>query len=503
MKIVSGQWLQGRSSFTLNVSLNFISRRTTAAVRALQTASPRTMLVEVRTSPIVIVGAGAAGLAAARELARGGRDAVVLEARDRIGGRVFTHREPNSSVPIELGAEFVHGRPPELWKIATAANLQLYEVSERHWYFEKGKVSKAREFWRAIESVTSDMKSSARDQSLKEFLESLPDDEKSQRAKAMLVRYVEGFHAANIERIGIHGLVKANEAADEIDGDKAFRLIDGYDSLMQAMQREAESHGAKLHLNTIVKEIRLANEQIEVSCGQNDAPIEFIASHVIVTLPISLLKNETSAIHFMPELPTDKRTAIENLSMGNVVKINLLFRERFWETVKLWDESARAVDFRDASFFHCPGAPLPTWWTQLPIRAPLLVGWTGGPNAERIIGTIGARRQETGGSRQAAGKDLLLEQALDSLATIFKLSRSEIEAQLAASYVHNWRDDPFTHGAYAYVAVNGLHDQRILANPVKNKLFFAGEATSIGHIGTVHGAIQSGERAARQILLTH
>jgi monoamine oxidase len=389
-------------------------------------------------------------------------------------------------VPIELGAEFVHGRSPELWKMATAANLQLYEVSERHWYFEKGKVSKSGEFWHTIESLMSDMKSPDHDQSLKDYLDVLPDDEKNQRAKSMLVRYVEGFHAANIERIGIRGLEKANEAADEIDGDKGFRLIGGYDSLMQAMRAEAESRGAQFHLNTIVKEVRWATDQIAVSCAQNGAPTQFVASHVIVTLPISLLKDETGAIRFAPDLPANKRRAIEALPMGNVVKINLLFRERFWETVKRWDEKANRVDFHDAGFFHCPGALLPTWWTQLPIRAPMLVGWTGGPNAERIM--------------QGAGKDHLLEQALDSLVTIFNVSRKEIEAKLEADYVHNWHDDPFTRGAYAYVPVNGLDDQRILAQPLDHKLFFAGEATSIGHIGTVHGAIQSGQRAAQEIL---
>ena len=443
------------------------------------------------TDSILVVGAGAAGLAAARELTRAGREVVVLEARDRIGGRVFTHRAHSSDVPIELGAEFVHGRAPELWKIATAANLQLYEVSEKHWYFAKGKVSKAGEFWRTIERLTRDMKSSARDQSLKDFLDRLPDDEDSHRAKTMLVRYVEGFHAANIERVGIRGLVKASEAADEIDGDRAFRLVDGYDSLMKAMQAEAESRGAQFHLNTLVKAVRWAGDRIEVSGKQNGEPIEFVASHVIVTLPISLLKN--NAIRFTPELPADKRRAIENLPMGNVLKINMLFHERFWETVKLWDEEARVVDFHDAAFFHCPKAPLPTWWTQLPIRAPLLVGWTGGPNTERIM-------EAADGRRQAAGKDHLLEQALDSLTTIFSVSRKEIEAQLEKFHIHNWRDDPFTGGAYAYVAVNGLDDQRILAQPVGAKLFFAGEATSIGHIGTVHGAIQSGQRAAREIL---
>jgi hypothetical protein len=161
--------------------------------------------------------------------------------------------------------------------------------------------------------------------------------------------------------------------------------------------------------------------------------------------------------------------------------------------VKLWDEEARVVDFRDASFFHCPGAPLPTWWTQLPVRAPLLVGWTGGPNADRLM-------KAAGGGIQEAGRDYLLEQAFDSLTTIFNLSRAQIEAQLEAYYFHSWHDDPFTRGAYAYVPVNGLDGQRRLASPVDHKLFFAGEATSVGHIGTVHGAIQSGQRAAQEIL---
>ncbi|HZI46559.1 MAG TPA: FAD-dependent oxidoreductase, partial [Pyrinomonadaceae bacterium] len=181
--------------------------------------------------PIVVIGAGAAGLAAARELTRAGRDVVVLEARERVGGRVLTHREQSLPVPIELGAEFVHGRSPELFQIATAANLEVYEVSERHWYFEKEKVSKAGEFWRSIEKLTSDMRAADRDQSLNEFLHTLPDDEDTRRAKSMLVRYVEGFHAANIERVGTRGLVVDNEAAAEIDGDNAFRLVDGYDSL--------------------------------------------------------------------------------------------------------------------------------------------------------------------------------------------------------------------------------------------------------------------------------
>lgn len=470
--------------------------------------SARLKIEDLVNESIIIVGAGAAGLAAARELARAGRQVVVLEARDRIGGRVFTHKDKRSPVPIELGAEFIHGKPSELWQIATAANLQISKTSDRHWYFQDGKVSKSGEFWRTIESLMSDMKSSTRDQSLKEFLDALPDDEDTRRAKSMLVRYVEGFHAANIERIGIHGLVKAGEAADEIDGNKAFRLIDGYDSLMQAMRADAESHGAKFHLNTVVKEIRWESAGVEVRTGNAGASPAttgtFTAAAAIITLPLGVLQrgSENGGMRFVPKLPDSKRRAIEELPMGNVVKVNLLFRDRFWESVKVWDEQAHLVNFRDAGFFHCPGAPLPTWWTQLPIRAPLLVGWTGGPNADRLLKEAGDAKQEADGAKQEAEQKNsdIVDQAIDSLATIFNLSRQQIEAQLEAADCHNWRDDPFTRGAYAYVPVNGLEHQRILAQPLENKLFFAGEATSVGHIGTVHGAIQSGQRAAREIL---
>jgi monoamine oxidase len=267
--------------------------------------SARLKIEDLVNESIVIVGAGAAGLAAARELARAGRQVAVLEARDRVGGRVFTHKDKRWPVPIELGAEFIHGKPSELWQIATAANLQLCETSERHWYFQDGKISKSGEFWRTIERLMGDMKSSTRDQSLKEFLDALPNDEDTRRAKSMLVRYVEGFHAANIEQIGIQGLVKANEAADEIDGTKAFRLIDGYDSLIQTMRADAESHGATLHLNTIVEEIRWESAGVEVRTGNAGASPAitgtFTASAAIITLPLGVLQrgSENGGIRFV------------------------------------------------------------------------------------------------------------------------------------------------------------------------------------------------------------
>ncbi|HEX8898338.1 MAG TPA: NAD(P)/FAD-dependent oxidoreductase, partial [Chthoniobacterales bacterium] len=383
---------------------------------------------------------------------------------------------------------------PVVWQIAEAVNLKRYEVSGRHWYFDDGRISKSHDFWKQIEQLSNRMKSAPADQSLREFLNGLPDDDESRRASEMLTRYVEGFHAADSDRIGIRGLVAANEAADEIGGDRAFRFERGYDALMQALRGAAESNGAIFQLNTIVKEIQWSTNRVTIvsePAGIADiaSQVEYAANAVIVTIPLSLLQTDASegGVRFVPELPASKRDAIQQLAMGNVLKINLRFRERFWEAAKLWDEEAERADFRGAGFFHYPDAPIPTWWTQLPVRAPLLVGWAGGPRADRI--------------RNAnAGEQALIDQAIASLALIFRLPAAEISSYLEASNVHDWHGDPFARGAYAYLSVNGMDAQRNLAQPIDDTLFFAGEATASGHIGTVHGAIQSGQRAADEIL---
>src|SRR5436190_8761425 len=286
----------------------------------------------------IVVGAGAAGLAAARDLSRAGSEVVVVEARDRIGGRVFTHT--GARVPIELGAEFVHGKSPALLQIAHAANLKLHEVSERHWYFDAGKLSKSHSFWQQIERLIERMKSASSDQSLREFLAGLRNDNDTKRAADMLTRYVEGFHAADAERVGILGLVAASEAADSIDGDTAFRFERGYHALMEALQAEAESYGATFQLKTIAKEIDWSTDSVIVRCrpaGLRDADpfIEFSAAAVIVTIPLRLLQTDPAngGIRFIPDLPVSKKVAINRLVMGTVMKINLLFSERFWERV--------------------------------------------------------------------------------------------------------------------------------------------------------------------------
>jgi monoamine oxidase len=140
------------------------------------------------------------------------------------------------------------------------------------------------------------------------------------------------------------------------------------------------------------------------------------------------------------------------------------------------------------AFIHAPNAVIPVWWTQLPLRAPLLVGWVGGPRAEELL---------------LKDKRSLLNTALECLASIFAMPPKNIEALLQEYEMHDWSIDPFSRGAYSYVAVGGLEAQKQLARSIDETLFFAGEALNTqGHIGTVHGAIASGIEAAREIIKT-
>jgi monoamine oxidase len=489
---------------------------------------------------VLIIGAGAAGLAAARDIAQAGVPVTVLEARERSGGRMYTHHDNTSPVAIEMGAEFVHGKHPALMKVLEEAAIPFCDVTDRHWYFDKKDLNSSHEFWNKLTALMDLMDLKQPDRSFKTFLDSLPDDEATRQAKAAASLYVEGFHAARIERIGVHGLVKANEAEDEIDGHHSYRVIGGYRLVLKALHQDAVDAGVVIRLNTIVREIHWRENHVEVICTTTDGPQTFTASRAIITLPLGVLQeqirtrtdrvstgSESSAgsVHFIPQLPPNKQHAIHSIVMGHVVRVVMRFRQRFWEKLDLTGADARH-DLEQLGFIHYSEAPIPTWWTLLPIRAPILVGWTGGTNAENLIARIDRespftqeanqtgqdlQHAETGTDEQEhrnpnAGQVLstyheaVLSEAIKSLHQIFGLAESQLRELLVASYTHDWHSDPFTRGAYAYLPVNGLELQQTLALPVDGTLFFAGEATSLGHIGTVHGALESGQRAAKEIL---
>jgi len=435
----------------------------------------------VVTTDVLIIGAGAAGLAAAHDLTNAGLRVVVVEARDRIGGRICTHFDSVESFPVELGAEFLHGKSPELLSLLREAHLSFEQVSGNYWYLRRGQFVDSSGFWKAVSGLMSKMKDRINDESFKDYLNSIPDEA---QAKKMAEGYVEGFHAARSERIGIHGLVAIDEASKQIDGDHAFRLLEGYSSLTTWLFDQSRYRGARFFLNTLVNELSWEEDRVTAKCVSENFN-DIIAHKILITVPLSILKlpdGHPNAVRFVPALPDAKLNAINAIEVGPAIRVVLRFSEPFWEKLELTDAHK---DLKDLGFINSDDVSLPTWWSTLPQHHAILVGWAGGRQAEKLGGL---------------SDEEISNQAVESLASIFNIAGSEVRSYISQVYFHNWQEDSLSRGAYAYLPVNGLDHQLNLARPVANTLFFAGEATSVGHIGTVHGAIQTGKRAAREIL---
>lgn len=437
----------------------------------------------------VVIGAGAAGLAAARDLRCADKDFVVLEARGRVGGRVFTYRDPAVVAPIELGAEFLHGSTPETDAIVREARLTTVEVVGDHWEAEGGQFSQVNDFWRDIDRVLGKLdEHQTPDRSFADFLSERAEHKnkpKHRRARQLAIEFVQGFHAADPALVSERWLAHSGDPGESPEESRMGRLVEGYDRVTAYMARDVFDVVA---LNTIVERVEWSEGSVAVhSRGADGGEREPIhARSVIVTVPIGVLRAEppeTGAIRFEPEVPV-LRECVPKLEMGSVLRTVFAFTERFWE-YGLGEEPNEGA-LASLSFLHSPGATVPVWWTLFPLRAPVMVGWVGGPPAAELC---------------ALPEDEIARRSLRDLARHLGTSYERLDELLAGNWMHNWELDPYARGAYSYAAVGGGGAARRLSRPVESTIFFAGEATDTGgHSGTVEGALVTGRRAARAVL---
>jgi monoamine oxidase len=430
---------------------------------------------------VLIIGAGAAGLTAGRLLAEAGRRVAILEARNRIGGRIWTQpvslEKSPLPIPVELGAEFVHGLPPEIWSLIKQAGLSTFEMEGAAFWFDGSRLTAVNEQQGAAEGVLEEMTQWAQkqpggsDMSFVEYLKGRTLDPVTARAAS---NYVEGFNAADQHRISVAALAKQQAAQDAIAADRLFRLEAGYAALANFLAERFIAAGGVLILEAPAKKIVWSRATVLVESTGPNGDFQNHSNRAVITVPLGVLQAQT--IEFVPR-PAEVLFHANRLRMGAVVRLTLVFKRKFWDP--------------RMSFLFAPSELPPTWWTPLPHEAPVLTAWAGGPKAESLLKLI-----TVDGDASA-----LCDRSLSTLAKIFALPLSDIRQMLSSWHLHNWQSDEYARGAYSYVQVGGLDAPEKMRVPVEDTLFFAGEHTDVsGHWGTVHAALAAGASVADQII---
>ncbi|MDO8539463.1 MAG: NAD(P)/FAD-dependent oxidoreductase [Opitutaceae bacterium] len=430
------------------------------------------MGIPQKMSDVVVIGGGVAGLAAAGELARHGFAVTLLEARDRLGGRILTLRPKGWRAPVAAGAEFLHTGNDAIWKLLRKHRIQTKPASACHWFSTSRGIEPIDDITKQIEGVTAKIRPRRmQGWSFADFMSGAAADFSSED-RALATEFVEGFQAAIPEKMSAVAL-----QGETLDTTEQFVLPRGYDRVTAALAADARKAGVKIVLRSPVKEVAWKKGRVTVRAGTTI----ITARAVVVALPLGVLaaaRSERGAVRFEPRL-REKEKVIAGMEVGHVIRVTLRFERRRWTGIL-----PRVLKRRGGfGFVHSRIDGVPTWWALS--GRPVLTGWVGGPSARQLIG------------RSRCG---IREKALGSLAKILDVATTTLSGAVADFATHNWSRDPFSRGAYSYIAVGGENCSEQLRQPVNATLFFAGEATADGEeTGTVHGAPTSGLRAAGEI----
>jgi len=431
----------------------------------------------MENTEILIIGAGAAGLMAAYTLAKAGKKVIILEARNRVGGRIHTLNESSFFMRAELGAEFVHGNLPVTLGLLKEANIAYQPAHGEMWHYDQGKFSKEyqqADHWDLLMRRLNELEL---DTSIGDFLEQHFKGDQYTQLRESIRKYVSGYDTADPFRASALALRKEWQSEDE---DAQYRLDEGYGKMTDYLLSESKAHGAELYLNTIVKDIHWQHGRVEAVATDGTS---YKADKAIVALPLGVLKaKDEGGVSFSPSLP-QYAEAIQQMGFGAIIKILLEFEHAFWKDERITE---LAGDSLKEMGFVLSNEEIPTWWTQFPENSTVLTGWLGGPPAE---------------TKRDTSDEELLRQGIQSLANIFKYSPDELKDMLIAWNVVNWTADPFTRGSYAYDTVEAPGARKILSKRVNNTIYFAGEYLYDGPaMGTVEAALTSGLGVAQGLM---
>ena len=411
---------------------------------------------------VIIIGAGATGLLAMRDLAKAGYHVCMLEAAETAGGRISTVKGDFENY-AEAGAEFIHGKLPLTFQLLKDAGLsyeavegKMIGVRQGQWQSEE-HYEHWNEFMQQLRKLKTDI-------TVHQFLEENFSKPEHIHLRQAVQRFSEGFDLADISKASILSIKKEWEDIDKTQ----YRIKGGYIQLIDHLVNSCRQPNTEFYLNTCVNKIDHEEGNVTVHTSDNK---KFQANKLIITVSAGVLQSGT--IQFKPTL-TDHAVAIQGLGFGTVIKFLLEFKTNFWEA------------FDDEAGFLLTDEEIPTWWTQLPAESNLLTGWLGGPNATKKI---------------FEPDSSLLQTALLSLSSIFRIPPAMLQEELTNYKIINWLNQPYIKGGYSYNTLHSEKAKEILSSPLNNTIYFAGEAISKSESqGTVESALQSGHDTAKMLI---
>ena len=451
------------------------------------------------SSSIIIIGAGASGLLAARHLSAAGWSVTLLEAAPLPGGRILTLSSPFTA-PAEGGAEFIHGDLPISLQLAAEAGIPLHPVHGNMTRVQGEEGVQGEEdvpatkkdeedqedeenpedeedhrgggmspYWGQLMKKMGEIKE---DLPIADFLTTWFSEEKYASLRDTVQRFAEGYDLADLHTVSTLALYKewANEGDEE-----EYRLEGGYGRLIDWLAGECRRNGCTLHLSTPATLVCWQQGRVEVTTRDGQ---QFNADRLVTTVSLGVLQQSAGispAIQFSPAIP-EYMHAANQIGYGSVIKILMEFKTAFW----------KEKEGAGQTLFVISDQPIPTWWTQTDTTPPLLTGWLAGK--ARV-------------SFQALDDQGRIDRCLRTLAAIFSADPDLLRQQLTAFRALDWEQAPYVRGGYSFDTVHTPAARTLLLTPIAQTLYFAGEALYEGSApGTVEAAFSSGLSVAEKII---